>query len=149
MSLGVVNNCIKAMTRAYHETFTDPFWEGRHPTLWPHPAPLSQDGVAYKDRMCVLRGELEKVIRELSDVYSKNEATRTEIQSLREQLFSGSSIKESRRAIDQGDNIRILTLSSMIFLPLTFVTVSRLPSTWGNGERQTNRSRSQLSQSSA
>jgi len=56
----------------------------------------------------------------------RNERTRKEIANLREQLFSGSSVRESRRAVEQGDNIKILTLVSMIFLPLTFVTV-RIP----------------------
>jgi Mg2+ and Co2+ transporter CorA len=67
--------------------------------------------------------EFDKVIQELTDVLKRNERTRKEIENLRDQLFSGSSIKESRRAIEQGDNIRILTMISMIFLPLTFVTV--------------------------
>lgn len=74
--------------------------------------------------MALLRRELEKAVAELGDVLKRNERTRKEIENLRDQLFSGSSIKESRRAIDQGDNIRILTMISMIFLPLTFVTVS-------------------------
>lgn len=74
--------------------------------------------------MALLRRELEKAVAELGEVLKRNERTRKEIENLRDQLFSGSSIKESRRAIDQGDNIRILTMISMIFLPLTFVTAS-------------------------
>jgi hypothetical protein len=66
---------------------------------------------------------VESAVADLQAVHDKNEGTRTEIRSLREQLFSGSSVKESRRGVEQGDNIKILTSVSMIFLPLTFVVV--------------------------
>lgn len=122
-TLAVVNTGIKAMMAAYVDTFTDEFWDGTHPILWPHPAPESPAGQAYRAHMANLRRELDKVVRELGEVLKRNERTRKEIENLRDQLFSGSSIKESRRAIEQGDNIRILTMISMIFLPLTFVTV--------------------------
>ena len=112
------------MLTAYDETFTPAFWSGTHPTLWAHPDPSSPSGQHYLSRLASLRADLDRVLADLWAVYLKNEETRREIQSLREQLFSGSSIMESRRAIEQGDNIRILTLSSMVFLPLTFVTVS-------------------------
>ncbi|POR33374.1 Uncharacterized protein TPAR_06436 [Tolypocladium paradoxum] len=121
-TLAVINTGIKAMVAAYVDTFTDDFWAGAHPLLWPHPAPASPEGLAYRDRMAVLRRELDKVVAELGEVLKRNERTRKEIENLRDQLFSGSSIKESRRAIDQGDNIQILTTISMVFLPLTFVT---------------------------
>ncbi|KAJ6441218.1 NADPH oxidase [Purpureocillium lavendulum] len=121
-TLAVINTGIKAMVAAYADTFTDDFWAGTHPLLWPHPAPASPEGLAYRDKMAVLRRELDKVVAELAEVLRRNERTRKEIENLRDQLFSGSSIKESRRAIDQGDNIQILTMISMVFLPLTFVT---------------------------
>ncbi|KUI56309.1 hypothetical protein VP1G_03748 [Cytospora mali] len=70
--------------------------------------------------MDVLRQELEHAVEDLKAVVKANEQVRQEIVSLREQLFSGSSVKESRRAIEQGDNIKILTGVSMLFLPLTF-----------------------------
>ncbi|KAL6870524.1 hypothetical protein J3F83DRAFT_760987 [Trichoderma novae-zelandiae] len=129
-TLAVINTGIKAMIAAYVDTFTDDFWAGAHPLLWPHPSssPSQQQGqqsaevVDYAARMAVLRRELDKVVSDLGEVLKRNERTRKEIENLRDQLFSGSSIKESRRAIDQGDNIRILTMISMLFLPLTFVT---------------------------
>ncbi|KAF4334260.1 hypothetical protein FBEOM_11912 [Fusarium beomiforme] len=121
-TLAVVNTGIKSMIAAYIDTFTDSFWAGTHPILWPHHAPESPDGIAYREHMANLRRELEKVVQELTEVLKRNERTRKEIENLRDQLFSGSSIKESRRAIEQGDNIRVLTMISMIFLPLTFVT---------------------------
>ncbi|KAE9572380.1 hypothetical protein CGCF415_v008555 [Colletotrichum fructicola] len=121
-TLGVVNEGLRAMLSAYRDNFPDDFWDGRHPTLWPHPAPESPEGRAYRDKMAPLRLDLERACRDLEAVHVKNAATRKEIENLRDQLFSGSSIKESRRAIEQGDNIKVLTLGSMVFLPLTFVT---------------------------
>jgi Mg2+ and Co2+ transporter CorA len=126
-TLGVINEGIKSMRSAYLGTFTKDFWAGRHPTLWPHPNPDSTEGRDYAARMDILRQDLESAVADLQLMYEKNETTRTEIRSLREQLFSGSSVKESRRAIEQGDNIKILTNVSMIFLPLTFVVVSSPP----------------------
>ena len=123
-TLGVINDGIKSMRAAYLDTFTPEFWEGRHETLWPLDDPSSDGNREYLQRMQVLRQELEGSVTKLQGVWEKNEHTRDEIRSLREQLFSGSSVKESRRAIEQGDNIKILTSVSMIFLPLTFVTVS-------------------------
>ncbi|KAL7797245.1 hypothetical protein V8C37DRAFT_304448 [Trichoderma ceciliae] len=122
-TLAVINTGIKAMIAAYVDTFTDDFWAGSHPLLWPHPSPpQSPDAIDYAAKMAALRRELDKVVSDLGEVLKRNERTRKEIENLRDQLFSGSSIKESRRAIDQGDNIRILTMISMLFLPLTFVT---------------------------
>jgi hypothetical protein len=131
-TLGVINTGIKAMVAAYVDTFTDDFWAGTHPLLWPHPDPTSEEGIAYRERMAILRRELEKVVGDLGEVLKRNERTRKEIENLRDQLFNGSSIKESRKAVDQGDNILILTMISMIFLPLTFVTVRLLFSNYYN-----------------
>ena len=38
------------------------------------------------------------------------------------QLFNASAVLEARNTIKQGENIRILTIISMIFLPAGFVT---------------------------
>ncbi|KAH8673303.1 hypothetical protein BX600DRAFT_508580 [Xylariales sp. PMI_506] len=123
-TLGVINEGIKSMITAYSETFPKDFWTGRHQTLFPHPdaAHGSPEFLAYLNKLRPLRQELDATVTQLWRVYEKNEATRQEIKSLRDQLFSGSSVKESRRAIEQGDNIKLLTSLSMIFLPLTFVT---------------------------
>ncbi|ETS76680.1 hypothetical protein PFICI_12067 [Pestalotiopsis fici W106-1] len=124
-SLAVINDGIKSMMNAYTDTFTKDFWAGKHPTLFPHPdsgAQNSPEYVAYIAKLRPLRHELETAVALLHQVHAKNEATRQEIKSLRDQLFSGSSVKESRRAIEQGDNIKVLTSLSMIFYPLTFVT---------------------------
>lgn len=123
-TLAVINDGIRSMINAYTETFTREFWSGKHPTLFPHPdaSHSTPEFHAYISRLRPLGQELDAAVSMLHQVYAKNEATRQEIKSLRDQLFSGSSVKESRRAIEQGDNIKILTSLSMIFLPLTFVT---------------------------
>jgi hypothetical protein len=126
-TLGVVNDGIKSMRAAYLDTFTKEFWAGTHPTLWPLSDPDSAASREYLVHLAPLRRELDAAVEQLHEVWKKNEHTRDEIRSLREQLFSGSSVKESRRAIEQGDNIKILTSVSMIFLPLTFVTVRSPP----------------------
>lgn len=121
-SLGVINDGIKSMRAAYFDTFKDDFWQGRNRTVWPYPYQDSEGKLAYEKLMATVREDLEKAVLELDTMHKKNERTRNEIFSLREQLFSGSSVRESRRAIEQGDNIKILTGVSMLFLPLTFVT---------------------------
>lgn len=122
-SLGVINDGIKSMRSAYLENFKDDFWAGDHETIWPYPYPEDlQEKSNYQKLMSTVRYDLERAIMDLETMYNKNERTRAEIGSLREQLFSGSSVRESRRAIEQGDNIKILTGVSMLFLPLTFVT---------------------------
>ncbi|OAA82079.1 Mg2+ transporter protein, CorA-like/Zinc transport protein ZntB [Akanthomyces lecanii RCEF 1005] len=135
-TLAVINTGLAAMVAAYTNTFTPEFWSGTHPLLWPHPfftdlpsssssppdAATAAAAYHHRETMAALRTELEKAVSDISAIIKRNERTRKEIENLRDQLFSGSSIKESRRAIDQGDNIQILTMISMIFLPLTFVT---------------------------
>ncbi|KAH8904541.1 hypothetical protein BR93DRAFT_883002 [Coniochaeta sp. PMI_546] len=121
-TLGVINDGIKSMRAAYFDAFKDDFWQGRNRTVWPYPYQDSAGKTAYVKLMATVRHDLEKAVLELDTMHKKNERTRNEIFSLREQLFSGSSVRESRRAIEQGDNIKILTGVSMLFLPLTFVT---------------------------
>ncbi|PSR92346.1 cora-like Mg2+ transporter protein-domain-containing protein, partial [Coniella lustricola] len=121
-SLAMVNDNIGSMLDAYADTFTSSFWLGQHPTLWPHPDPDSLEGVNYLARLATLRHDLEASLRELRALIKSNEQLRREIDNLREQLYSGSSVKENRTTIEQGENIKILTGVSMLFMPLTFVT---------------------------
>ncbi|KAK7745892.1 hypothetical protein SLS53_002611 [Cytospora paraplurivora] len=129
--LGVINDTMKSTISQYTDTFTPEFWEGKHPTIWPLQEPDSPEGRNYLAQMAVLRHELEQAIDDIKAVLQANEQVRQETNSLREQLFSGSSVKESRRAIEQGDNIKILTGVSMLFLPLSFVTTPTRKSVFG------------------
>lgn len=128
-TLGIMNESLKAMVDAYEDTFTDDVWEGRHKTLWPILDPDSQRSQHYKKKMAALRREFDIAIVNLRKVIAENNGRRREIIGLREELFSGTSIQESRKSVmatettvQQGHNIKLLTLVSMCFLPLTFVT---------------------------
>lgn len=115
-----------SMIGAYYDTFNHDFWLGKHPTLWPHQDPESEEGRNYLTQLGHLRHELEWCVNGLKVLMKSNEQLREKIESFREQLYSGSSVKNNRTAIEQGENIKILTGVSMLFLPLTFVTVSGL-----------------------
>ncbi len=123
-TLGVLNEGIKAMISAVNETFDEDFWAAKHATLWPHPDPSSAAGHHYVIQLRGLRDDLESAVAKLEEMQSLNQETRHDIKDLRDQLFNGSSVKESRRSIEQADNIKALTIISMMFLPLIFVTVS-------------------------
>ena len=128
-TLGIMNESIKSMIDAYEDTFTDDVWEGKHKTLWPMQDPGSQRSQHYKKKMASLKKEFDVAIANLRKVVAENEGRRKEIIGLRDELFSGTSIQESRKSVmatettvQQGHNIKLLTLVSMCFLPLTFVT---------------------------
>jgi len=72
--------------------------------------------------MAGLRKQFEATIKDLQEVLTLNIKEQKDIKSLRDQLFSGTSVKESREAIKQNDNIKLLTLVTIFFLPLTFVS---------------------------
>jgi hypothetical protein len=83
----------------------------------------------FRKKLSNLRKQFEKEIDQLEHVLELNEREQKDIKSLRDQLFSGTSVLESREAVSQaritvmqGYNIRLLTLVSIFFLPLTFVT---------------------------
>src|SRR6266566_7573873 len=105
-TLGVINEGIKAMISAYADTFTPDFWAGRHQLLWPLRDPTTMESVNYLNKTNALKHEIDRAVDDLRKVVEKNERTRKDIATLREQLFSGSSVRESRRAVEQGDNIK-------------------------------------------
>ena len=71
--------------------------------------------------MASLRKQFDATIKDLQEVLDLNRKEQRDIKSLRDQLFSGTSVRESREAIKQQDNIKLLTLVTIFFLPLTFV----------------------------
>ncbi|PBP20018.1 hypothetical protein BUE80_DR009146 [Diplocarpon rosae] len=128
-TLGLINDSIKAIIDAYEDTFTDDVWEGKHKSLWPMIDQDSHRNVYWRKRMFFLRNDFETEIRNMLKMYKENEDRRKEIRTLRDQLFSGTSVLESRKSVElsavtilQGHNIKLLTLVSIFFLPLTFVT---------------------------
>ncbi|KAI4918927.1 uncharacterized protein J4E92_000848 [Alternaria infectoria] len=127
-TLGNVNNSIKSMIDAFEDCFTDDIWEGQNKTLWPlfEESPRNDH---WKRRLRTLRLQFEREMKELRIIISENNERRHEIETLQEQLFSGTSIQESRKSVEladvtvhQGYNIKVLTIVNLFFMPLTFVT---------------------------
>lgn len=128
-TLGALKNGIKAIMDSYEDTFTDEVWEGKHKSLWPMIEEDSPRNNYWRKRMHSLRKDFEKEMKGLEKLYDENDDLRKEIRTLRDQLFSGTSVLESRKSVElgevtilQGHNIKLLTLVSIFFLPLTFVT---------------------------
>lgn len=79
--------------------------------------------------MATLRQKFETQMKAFRKLINGNEERRTEIRGLREELYVGTSVKESRKSVEatettvqQGHNIKLLTLVSIFFLPSQFVT---------------------------
>ncbi|KAK5228883.1 hypothetical protein LTR47_008298 [Exophiala xenobiotica] len=128
-TLGLLSNEIKAMISAYRETFTDELWSGEHKTLFPGTKDQSSKYKNWRKKLVHTRRLFEKEIAHLEEVLKMFQQQQKEIRNLREWLFSGTSVLESREAVnmakitvEQGYNIRLLTLVTLFYLPLTFVT---------------------------
>lgn len=63
-------------------------------------------------------GGIEMLRRKLRHVREKSQ----EVRNLREGLFGASALFDSRTTVRQGDNIRLLTYITLLFLPLSFCT---------------------------
>ena len=127
-TLGTMNDNIKVMIDAFEDTFTDEVWEGKSKTLWPLRGESPRNEF-FKRRLRSLRLQFEREMNGLRTLIKENNDRRNEIRGLRDQLFSGTSVLESRKSVElseltilQGHNIKLLTLVNMFFLPLTFVT---------------------------
>lgn len=116
------------MIDAFEDTFTDEVWEGKSKTLWPlyEESPRNDH---WKRRLRLLRLQFEREMKELRILQRENNERRREIEGLQEHLFSGTSIQESRKSVElsditvqQGRNIKLLTIVNLFFMPLTFVT---------------------------
>ncbi|KKY15286.1 putative mg2+ transporter zinc transport protein [Phaeomoniella chlamydospora] len=128
-TLATMNDKIEDMVAAYNDTFTDDVWTGKNKLLWPGEKDQSSRFSNWRTKMGKLRKEFEQEIRGLEQVRQMNIREQRDIDSLREQLFSGTSVLESRKSVEQttitvqqGHNIKLLTLVTIFFLPLTFTT---------------------------
>ena len=128
-SLGIMNEDINEMISAYKKTFTDSVWNGSDKIIWPGDETQSTRYAHWRTRMADLRKDIEHEIRGLEDINRLNDEKIKEITALRDNLFSGTSVLESRKSVqqqaitvEQGRNIKLLTLVTIFFLPLTFVT---------------------------
>ena len=127
-SLAIMNEDIKEMILAYSSTFTDNVWNGTNRIIWPGDE-KSARYIHWRKRMQSVRKDIERELKGLEDIRRLNVEKIKEIEGLRDNLFSGTSVLESRKSVqqqaitvDQGHNIKILTLVTIFFLPLTFVT---------------------------
>ena len=127
-SLAIMNEDIKEMIIAYKSTFTESVWNGTNRIIWPGDENSARH-VHWRKRMALIRKDIEKELKGLEEIDRLNDEKMKEIKGLRDNLFSGTSVLESRRSVqqqaitvEQGRNIKILTLVTIFFLPLTFVT---------------------------
>ena len=128
-SLGIMNEDIQEMINAYRTTFTDSVWNGSDKIIWPGDEAASSRHAHWRKRMANIREDIDLEIERLEEIEDKNQEKMKEVKNLRENLFSGTSVLESRKSvqqqgitIQQGRNIKLLTLVTIFFLPLTFVT---------------------------
>ncbi|OAP54629.1 hypothetical protein AYL99_11077 [Fonsecaea erecta] len=128
-TLGLLSNEIKDMISAYRDTFTDEFWSGEHKTLFPGTKDQSPRYNNWRKKLVYTRRQFEKEISQLEEVLRIFQEQQKQIKNLREWLFSGTSVLESREAVsmakitvEQGYNIRLLTLVTLFYLPLSYVT---------------------------
>ncbi|KAJ9614009.1 hypothetical protein H2200_002145 [Cladophialophora chaetospira] len=128
-TLGLLSNEIKDIISTYKDTFTDEFWSGEHKTLFPGTKHQSPRYKNWRKKLVHTRRQFEKEIAQLEEVFRTFQDQQKQIKNLREWLFSGTSVLESREAVsmakitvEQGYNIRLLTLVTLFYLPLSYVT---------------------------
>ena len=110
------------MITAYKETFTDEFWAGDHKTLFAGTAEVSARYNNFRKKIAHTHKAFNQVIQELEEIRTRCGKDQKYIIRLREWLFSGTSVLESRSARKQDYNIKLLTLVTIAFLPLMFIT---------------------------
>jgi hypothetical protein len=117
-TLGTLKNAMKAIIDAYEDTFTEDVWTGKHKTLWPMLDRSSARNVYWHKRMQSLKKDFEKEIKGLKILCNENDDLKKDVRTLRDQLFSGTSVLESRKSVElsavtilQGHNIKLLTLA--------------------------------------
>lgn len=122
-TLGSINDSIKAMIDAYKNTFTDEVWEGKHKSIWPLLDEALPRNDHFRRKLYLLRKDFEREVRHLEDQIKENNERRLEIRDLRDQLFSGTSVLESRKSVElseitilQGHNVKLLTLINIFFM---------------------------------
>jgi hypothetical protein len=129
-TLGIMNQDIRDMIESYEEVFKDNVWDGTNKIIWPAgDASGSSRQAHWNRRLALLRSGIDHEISKLRQVEELNDRRMRVIKGLHANLFSGTSVHESRRSVEQaeitvaqGRNIRLLTLVTIFFLPLTFVT---------------------------
>lgn len=130
-TLGVMNEDIEDMMTSYYEAFKDSVWDGTDKIIWPGSAEANASAkhTNWHKKMKRLRADIEEQMNHLREAHRLNEDRMKYVKNLHNNLFNGTSVLESRRSVEnaiitvnQGRNIKLLTLVTIFFLPLTFVT---------------------------
>jgi len=132
-TLRLINGSMSSMIDAYERTFTDLVWDGKHKTLWPRLDQNSARDRYFKENNTTplpAKSEIDR--KNLRKLMQKNDERRERNLGLKEELVTGTSIQKSRKSvqntkitIQQGHNIKLLSLVSIFFLPSTFFTFTR------------------------
>lgn len=121
-TLEVVADEIREMIETYQETFTDEFWSGEHKTLFPGTRDRSARYAYWRKKWLHTRKHFGKEIAQLEEIVTALQRLEKQMKSRWEWIFSGTSIKEAKTTVEQGNNIRLLTLVTLFYLPLSYVT---------------------------
>jgi len=127
-TLNTLKSDIKTIIDSYESSFPDDVWSGKHPYIWPGTKDHSSHYADWRDRMGVFRESFKSTIKGVERLAEECEDLKRETRTLRDQLFSGTSVLESRKTVElsavtilQGRNIKLLTLISVVFFPAIFV----------------------------
>jgi hypothetical protein len=128
-ALSRINRNIRGIIESYNNTFTKDVWSGEHAYIWPVTKDRSPRHIYWAERMPILEKKFATAINRFEALLASN----AELQGVTSTLFSnlhmGATILHSRKSVElsavttlQGHNIKLLTLVSILFLPLIFVT---------------------------
>jgi hypothetical protein len=130
-TLGLISESIKSLMDAYTDSFNDEVWKGTHKIIWPLIDSHSARNEFWKHRMQSIKKSFEKEITKLGGIWEMCDDRRKEVRTLRDQLYAGTSVLESRRMVEQSalivqqaQNVKVFALVTIVFLPLKFVAVS-------------------------
>lgn len=84
--------------------------------------PCLNDGLLPSGHLEISLTEVEASVDKLRSCLDLTRKKNQEVESLRQGLFGASALFDSRTAVRQGDNIRLLTYITLLFLPLSFST---------------------------
>ena len=127
-TLITVNLEIRALIDVYKNSFTQAVWAGKHEYIWPGEEADSPRYKFWRSRMRELEGSFDSEISRLHQALSSNEAAQEQLHTLHSCLYSGTSILSIRTSMPdldymvvQANNIKILTLVAVLFLPPLYV----------------------------
>lgn len=119
--LKLMDREIEDMVTAYGQSLTDAVWKGEHKYIWPGVAEMGPKFNAWRQRMLSIRKDFDYEITQLHSVRSLNGRLQSDIHALRNELFTGLALEESKRAVNDSGSMKRMTMLTLLFLPSTFV----------------------------